>query len=370
MLIDNNSYTAIYRLFLLLILSVIVASCGIFSSDSNDGLNVDEWLISESEVVDGGPGIDGIPAIDSPRFDNVQNVNSFRDDRRITGIRMGDKLIAYPHQILDHHEIVNHEIDGEAVSVTFCPLTGTSVGAKRLIGGTTLEYGVSGLLYRNNLVMYDRNTGSVWSQMQMRSVGGEFSGTDINHVQLIETSWADWKAMYPDSEVLTTDTGFGRNYNIFVYGEGYTTNNNDILFPIRNEDDRLERKNRVHTLLPSGANEESEVQSYAFKDFGPETTIHEDTFSGNNYLIVGNNELSLMNSFRLETEFEQNLEFTPLDLSELPALMTDQHGNYWDAFGYALEGPDKGKQLTASRSFSGFWFAFADFYPNVNLVRF
>lgn len=284
---------------------LLVSSCSsFFSSNHSDGLDISEWLINDREILDGGPGIDGIPSIENPQFADVQDVSSFQDDRRITGLRVGDQLRAYPHQILDHHEIVNHEVNGKSMSVTFCPLTGTSVGVERHVGGTELEYGVSGLLFRNNLIIYDRNTGSAWSQMQLRSVGGDFSGTDFETVQLIETSWATWKDMYPDSKVMTTNTGFNRDYNIFVYGSDYSTNHNNILFPIRNEDNTLQRKQRVHTLLPPNATELSKVKAYLLSDFGPSTTIIKDNFMGDEYLLVGNRTNDLMNSFKLETAFE------------------------------------------------------------------
>ena len=365
---DNKLISNKLKILIMLTGSVfMISSCSsFFSSNDSDGLEIPEWLINEREIVDGGPGIDGIPSIENPQFANVQNVSSFQDDRRITGLRVGNQLRAYPHQILDHHEIVNHEVNGISLAVTFCPLTGTSIGVERNTGGTELEYGVSGLLFRNNLVIYDRNTGSAWSQMQLRSVGGDFSGTDFKMVQLIETSWATWREMYPDSEVMTTNTGFNRDYNIFVYGADYTTNHNNILFPIRNEDNTLQRKQRVHTLLPPNATELSKVKAYLLSDFGPSTTLLKDEFMGEEVLLVGNSTHELMNSFKLETAFEQELILEPVD-GELPIIMRDQHGNSWDIFGYAVDGPNQGERLTEARAYTGFWFALADFYPDIEL---
>ncbi len=357
-----------FHLFILAFISTgfVFSSCNVSDSSGSEGLDVSEWLINENEVVDGGPGIDGIPSIENPQFGNVTGMDNFRDDRRITAIRVGDRLIAYPHQILDHHEIVNHEIDGKPVTVTFCPLTGTSIGIKRDLNGTKLEFGVSGLLYRNNLIMYDRNSGSAWSQMELRSVAGDLSGTDAKMIQMIETTWETWKKMYADSEVLTRNTGFDRDYSIFVYGSDYTKNNGRILFPIKNEDDRLQRKDRVHALLPGSASEDSDVKAYPIKEFGPEMHLVKDQFMSEDFLLVGNFDLDLISSFKLMSEFERGLEMDAVN-SELPIVMKDQHGNGWDIFGYAIEGPNKGERLTKARAYTGYWFGLADFFPGIEL---
>lgn len=369
MRITNYTYRFVATVLLgLAALSLIFTSCNVSNSSGSGGIDVDEWLINENEVVDGGPGIDGIPSIENPNFATASGGNDLQDNRRVAALRIGDELRAYPHQILDQHEIVNHQVNGSSVTLTFCPLTGTSIGVDREQTGGGLEFGVSGLLYRNNLVMYDRNTGSTWSQMQLRSVGGEFSGTDAETIQVIETSWGQWKEMYPDSEVMTKNTGFGNNYDIFVYGSDYTTNHNSILFPIQNADNRLQRKERVHALLPANVNEESEVKAYAMKDFGSSMTIIRDQFMGKEVLIVGNHEVDIASSFQLETAFEKELELEAVN-GELPVVMKDQHGNGWDIFGYAIEGPNQGERLTSARGYTGYWFALADFFPEIALYQ-
>lgn len=367
MLINNyayRSYTA--ALLVLAAISLTLSGCNVSDSSGSGGLEVDEWLINENEVVDGGPGIDGIPSIENPNFGKASDISDFQANRRIAALRIGEELRAYPHQIMDQHEIVNHQVDGRSVTLSFCPLTGTSIGVDRDQTGGEIEFGVSGLLFRNNLIMYDRNTGSTWSQMQLRSVGGEFSGTDAEIIQVIETTWGQWKEMYPDSDVLTRDTGFGNNYEIFVYGSDYTTNHSSILFPIRNEDNRLQRKERVHALLPAEANEESDVKAYPLSSFGPGMTLIEDEYMGKNVLLVGSEDLDLVSSFRLITPFENELELEAVD-GELPIVMRDQHGNGWDIFGYAIEGPNEGERLTSARGYTGYWFALADFYPGIQL---
>jgi hypothetical protein len=104
-------------------------------------------------------------------------------NRRVTGVRIGNDFRAYPHKILDWHEIINDEIGGKPVAITFCPLTGTSIGIERSLEGSPVEFGVSGFLFRNNLILYDRISESYWSQMQLRSIGGDFSYLKNNFPQ-------------------------------------------------------------------------------------------------------------------------------------------------------------------------------------------
>ena len=375
---DHNSANYLMpSLFSIFILAFYTACDSTSSSDSNffgstgGTFGQIEWLVDRNEIIDGGPGIDGIPSIDSPNFTIASEVNFLDNRRRVTGIRMGNDVRAYAHQLLDQHEIVNDTFEGgESVAITFCPLTGTSIAVNRNLSGNRAEFGVSGLLFRNNLIMYDRATRSLWSQMQLRSIGGDMRGSDADVIQVIETSWETWKTMFPDSKVLNLETGYDRNYGIFVYGADYTTNHNRILFPVRNDDTRLNRKERVHALIPNNANEFSNVKAYAIRDFGSQTTIIKDSFMLVNYLIVGNHQLDFINAFKLITEFEKSLEFTPVfDESFFPAVMSDQRGNFWDIFGYAISGPNTGEQLTEARSYTGYWYALADFYSNTELFN-
>jgi len=373
---ETKHFLSANRLNFIVLLGIafFISSCSSSSSptsgnnDNSSSPDI-EWLINSGEIVDGGPGIDGIPSIENPRFTVASDVNFLQDGRRVAGIRIGDDIRAYPHQIMDWHEIVNDSFDGQDVAVTFCPLTGTSIGIERNLGGNSVEYGVSGLLFRNNLIMYDRFSTSFWSQMQLRSVGGDFGGTDASVVQVIETDWATWKEMYPNSQVLNTNTGFSRDYSGFAYGPQYTSNDSQILFPINNNDNRLNKKDRVHAILPSNVNENIDVKAYALKDFSNGIAIIEDSFMGNDYIIIGDQEHDFINAFRLSSAFEQSLEFTALDAPSGNVIMTDQAGNDWDIFGYAVSGPNEGEQLTPARSYTGYWFALADFFPGIELYN-
>lgn len=219
----SNTMKAVATVFLL-------TQCDLIEEDRISEEN--DWLIPTDEIMDGGPGQDGIPSIDSPNFKPAMDINYVDNSRLVLGIKEEGKIRAYPHQVMDFHEIVNDRLGDKPIAVTHCPLTGTGIGWVRSINGLETEFGVSGLLFRNNLIAYDRQTESYWPQMQLRAAQGDLKDREIKTAQVIETTWATWQQVYPRSEVLTTDTGFSRNYTGFAYGQGYLANHGQILFPI------------------------------------------------------------------------------------------------------------------------------------------
>ncbi|MDZ7771748.1 MAG: DUF3179 domain-containing protein [Balneolaceae bacterium] len=362
------SDTILRILLILLLYGFLFTACSNSVSDSsNDGH--DNWIIPRDQVVSGGPGKDGIPSVDRPVFAKASEVQYIDDDRRVVGLRIGDTIRAYPHQILDWHEIVNDEVNGTPVAITHCPLTGTAIGWNRKVNGQVTEFGVSGLLFRNNLIPYDRHTDSNWSQMQMRSVAGELAGTDIKTEDLLETTWATWKSMYPDSEVLTRETGYNRGYTGYAYGSTYSTDDSAILFPITHHDDRLDRKDRVHgVILERPADEVAPVRVYPIKVFGEGVNVIQETLRGQRILVVGSREHDFAASFRSTLPDGTQLEMKAVQ-DALPVVMEDGEGNRWNLFGVAVEGPRKGQRLQPTHSYTGYWFAWVDFFPALDLYQ-
>jgi len=195
-------------------------------------------------MMSGGPPPDGIPSIDEPRFIAASEAD-LDDGDKVIGLAHEGVVRAYPHSILVNHEIVNDEIAGENVAVTYCPLTATAQAFRT--GTTTL--GVSGRLINSNLVMYDRDTGSLWPQIIATAIDGERQGESLDEIDVVWTTWGQWRKLHPDTEVLSERTGFARNYRRDPYGSynplsGYYANP-QILFPVLHEDDELPAKHKV-----------------------------------------------------------------------------------------------------------------------------
>jgi hypothetical protein len=198
-------------------------------------------------VVSGGPGKDGIPSIDDPSFEPVDEVGDrLLDDAPVFGVEIDGQAKAYPQYVLVWHEIANDVVGDVPIAMTYCPLTGTAMAFER--GG--VEFGVSGNLVNSNLVMYDRATDSRWPQVLGTAIEGEHRGASLREHPTTWTTWSAWKAAHPDGLVLTEDTGNVRSYGRDPYGDydpkrGYYQSENFLFSPIR-ESDRFHPKAVVH----------------------------------------------------------------------------------------------------------------------------
>ncbi|WP_298477994.1 DUF3179 domain-containing protein [uncultured Maribacter sp.] len=339
--------------WLLLLMVSGLWSCS--SSNTNDSSKEGDressvWTIPKEEVLDGGPGRDGIPALENPNLINVSEVNFLADSDLVIGFQNGGDVRAYPHIILDWHEIINDNIGDVSLAVTYCPLTGTGIGWNRIVNGKETTFGVSGLLYNTNLIPFDRETSSNWSQILNESVNGELLGEKVGVLPLFETTWGVWKNLFPNSKVVSTNTGFSRTYGTSPYGD-YNTNNNRFLFPVE-KDSRLPLKERVYAVINN-----DKAKAYRFSDFSQGAVI-KDNFEGETYLIVGNADF--MVSFLLDANTTA-LEFEYV-FSGTEVIVKDDEGNEWSIFGEAISGPRAGEFLKPTTAFKGFWFSFPAFY--------
>lgn len=321
------------------------------------------WLIPIEEVKDGGPGKDGIPSIDDPQFISVAEVDFLEDNDLVVGMKLGEEVKAYPHVILDWHEIVNDKIGDKAFALTYCPLTGSAIAWDRIVDGQETTFGVSGLLYNTNLIPYDRLTNSNWSQMSIQCVNGELVGNDINTYQVVETTWKTWKNMYPTSKILSLNTGYTRNYGSYPYGD-YKSNHDRMLFQVNPDDDRLPRKDRVLGVINTGR-----AKVYRLVDFESKITVLNDSFSEVPLVVAGSSELNFLVAYDRQMDDGTVLEFSPVE-GQGDIILEDNEGNRWNVFGEAVSGQRKGQTMKQTNSFIGYWMAWGAFYPLANIYRF
>jgi hypothetical protein len=319
---------------------------------SGDNDNKSGWLIPKDEVIDGGPGKDGIPALSNPEFVTAAQADFLEPDDLVLGIKSRDIVRAYPHIILDWHEIINDEVQNKKVAVTYCPLTGTGIGWDRVLNGNETTFGVSGLLYNTNLIPYDRTTDSYWSQIGLNSVHGELIGTEARTYHLVETTWKTWKEMYPKTQVASLNTGFSRSYGNYPYGNYKTSNS--LIFSVDPRDERLDLKERVHGIIV-----ENEAMVLRFETFaGDKNKMVQTSFKNNSIVAIGNEDKNFIVSFINK----DNKKFTPIELPG-EGVFKDNDNNIYNVFGEIIEGPDAGSELEPTTSFMGFWFSFGAFYP-------
>jgi hypothetical protein len=196
-----------------------------------------------SEFQSGGPGKDGIPALDEPAFAPAAEIDFVEPAEPVLEVAVGRDVRAYPIQILIWHEIVSDVVGGTPVAVTFCPLCNTALVYDRRVAGRTLDFGTTGNLRNSDLVMYDRQTETWWQQFGGRALVGELVGRRLEPVPARIVSWRDFRDRRPQGRVLTRDTGHDRPYGRNPY-TGYDDVAAPPFFPTRS-DDRLPPKARV-----------------------------------------------------------------------------------------------------------------------------
>lgn len=346
--------------------SFILLSCSDSNSVENNinnggnsggnGSGNSTWSIDKDMVFDGGPGKDGIPALLNPNLINVINASFLSNNDLVLGFKDGDQIIAFPHKILDWHEIINIDTDNHSIAVTYCPLTGTGMGWNRIFNNNKTTFGVSGLLYKSNLIPYDRATNSNWSQLKLECVNGTLKGKKPEVSVLPEMTWGEWKKIYPQSKVVGTNTGFSRDYLKYPYG-GYKTDHNFFIFPVDPLKNNIPAKERVHVIISN-----TNAKVYRFNKFADGKVFVDNSFNNKTYLVVGNQNFIL--TFQLDRNTE-NLNFA-YDFNNSEIILSDDEGNKWNIFGEAVSGPRKGSFLQyAKTSMMAYYFSIESFYPKV-----
>ena len=190
----------------------------VWAEPLRNGFDLAGASIPLDEVLHGGPPRDGIPALDQPPHVSAADA-LWTDEQPVIGVSWQGQARAYPIAILSWHELVNDTLGERPVLVSYCPLCGSGIVFDRSVAGSELDFGVSGLLYRSDLLMYDRQTESLWSQIGARAVSGELVGRRLQLVRSAMMPWGDWRAAHPDTTVLTRETGHGRDYDHPPYGD-------------------------------------------------------------------------------------------------------------------------------------------------------
>jgi len=202
--------------------------------------------IPRNEILSGGPPKDGIPALSNAAFVDAARATFLKPDDRVIGVHLEGVSRAYPLNILNYHEVVNDRIGSLPFAVTYCPLCDSAAVFDRRHAGDELEFGVSGLLYNSNVLMYDRGgTGgeSLWSQMMAQSISGPRVTQSLKHLPVELTTWSDFKQRFPQAQVLSNETGNQRDYSVDAYAAYFRRQ--ALVFPAKPIDKRLPLKARV-----------------------------------------------------------------------------------------------------------------------------
>jgi hypothetical protein len=209
---------------------LVLASAPAAAAALYHGFDITNLDIPRSQLLPGGPPRDGIPALTDPAFVTASRASFLKDDDRVLGVAYNGAAKAYPLLIMNWHEIVNDHFSGVPVAVTYCPLCYTGMAFKAEFEGRRQTFGVSGLLYNSDVVLYDRQTESLWSQLMERAISGPRRGQRLEPVPVFNTTWGDWRRRHPETVVLSTSTGYKRDYRRDPY-VGYAQSA-DLMFPV------------------------------------------------------------------------------------------------------------------------------------------
>jgi hypothetical protein len=331
--------------------------------NNNDGHKDNDSAVplAYKEYVDnlmaGGPGKDGIPAIENPKYHDVESANLFLDPKdAVFLVKIANEVKIYPQKILVWHEIVNENFNGEILSITYCPLTASAIGYKGYIEKIkkVTSYGVSGKLLNSNLVMYDRATDSYIPQVLGKAIKGELTGEIIDTFPVVWTTWQLAKERYPRAQVLTSDTGYLRNYNDDPYGsykeKGNYYDSGKTLFPLLNTDNRLQEKEIVTGI----------------RLHDNPLAIHKDFMRKNKIYNDQSAEIVAFYDETLDTArvFSSKFKGEVLTFSFEDGVFSDHNGLVWSSEGISSEGT-----LEWVDSFDVMWFSWASYFPETRLVE-
>ena len=328
----------------------------IITQIADDGImitNGQKHIIPLEKIRSGGPPKDGIPSIDTPEFTEASQEYHVSDSDTVLGLEINGDVRAYPLSILVWHEIVNDNVGGVPVAVTYCPLCFTNQVFERVIDGQEVEFGTSGKLYNSNLVMYDRLTNSYWSQALGKAIVGELAGYELSTIPFDVIKWGDWKSLHPDSVVLTTNTGHIRAYGVDPYGNYYTETR--ILFPVENTDNRMHPKEII-----LGFNDGDVYKAYKQQDVESAVIIN-DQINNNPIFLIS---LYPGNARAFESHVDEKvLEFFFKDGS----IIVEETLSEWNYVGVAISGALVGTELNRIPFSPGFWFAWIAFHPDTDV---
>jgi Protein of unknown function (DUF3179) len=323
------------------------------------------------DFISGGPPRDGIPPIDEPKPVRPREADEWLDDREpVLVVEVSGETRAYPVQILVWHEIVNDVLGGRPIAVSYCPLCNSSLVFDRKVDDVgLLRFGTTGNLRHSDLVMWDDRTESWWQQLTGEAVVGELTGTRLEVLPSQTLSWADFKAHYPDADVLSRDTGFDREYGANPYA-GYDDPDSQPFLLESDPDGRLPPKERVvaidEVVVPFSRLARDPVAEVDV-DGTPVVVFHKRGVLSplDNAVISRSRDAGTAATFDRRLA-GRTLRFEPAGAGRFRDAET---GSTWDITGRASAGPLAGRRLRPVVSDQQFWFAVAAFLPDARIVH-
>lgn len=332
-------------------------------------------VVNPDDIFSGGPPPDGIPPIDDPVYAPISEIDFIDDDNEgVIVVEINGDVKAFPIQILIWHEIVNDEVGGVPVTITYCPLCNSALVFERQFGDRLLDFGTSGELYQSALVMYDRQTESLWAHFTGEGIVGHYAGAQLQLVPAQTLGWASFTESFPEAEVLTLDTGADRPYGENPY-VGYDDASTDPIggFISQPIDDQFSAKDRVVGII-----DESGTYAVLLDDLAADGAVELGTpqrplvafqTGGLNSAledrgIADGRDVGQTGAFVALAEDGTQLSFT----REGENFVDVETGSTWNILGRAIDGELSGQRLAAVPVVDTFWFSWSTYQPDHVLV--
>ncbi|MEP1035151.1 DUF3179 domain-containing (seleno)protein [Ekhidna sp.] len=310
----------------------------------------DGWSLPPSEIVGGGIGKEGIPSLENPDFLHKSATNFLSGDDLLIGVEINGQVRLFPHRIMDRHEVANDQVGAAKYSLTFCPLTGSTVAISR---NDDDSFGVSGLLHNSNLIYYNRATNNFWSQMKLSSIKGENVCESVIPLGTVEMTWEGWQKSVADFVVLDINTGFDKDYSDAF--SAAILEHNTPLWPYSPKDNRLKNFEKVYVLFVDGF-----PKAYPLNLFDEEIKVIRDAILGKEIIIISNKKHELITAY-------YNVKGLNYSIREGAELMLMQENNRWNIFGSLVSGADS--NLTKPQGYMAYWFSAAAMFPNIEIYN-
>jgi hypothetical protein len=326
-----------------------------------------------SDIRPGGPPPDGIPPIDDPSFESIADADTWLEAQSpVLVMDVGGDARAYPLAILTFHEIVNDVVDDRPVLVTYCPLCNSGLAFERTLNGEVLSFGTSGRLWRSNLVMYDRDTRSLWSQFTGEAIVGQRLGDTLDRLPLQIVAWQQFTADWPEGQVLSRDTGHDRDYGRNPY-VGYDTSDRPFLF----DGDTGGPLAEMERVVATGG--EEDPVAYPLTLLQDELVLHDEVAGEPAVVWWTPGTASALDRASIDAGddvgatgvFRRTVDGQELTFSDAgDDRFTDaETGSAWTVLGTAVDGPLAGTQLERIPHDDTFWFVQFAFRPETRVAE-
>ncbi len=327
-----------------IILSILIVTMYGCNSESNNSLSGSppieyNWVIPKGNVTG---NFNLFPLAVNPTFTKVSEVDFISDNALVAIISFKNEIRVYPYKYIKPYESINDIIDGNNIAMTYCPITKSALCWNTNFKLDTFTLRASGYLLNDNVVLYDKNSDTYWSQMLSASIKGKYAEQNNTNFNFIETKWVLVKNHFKDALVFTNNSISNSKKS-----------NNKI------NSKKIEDNVSVYGILDKKVKSTTKVHIFKYEEFENKIKIFQSRIGIDNILIVGSKNLHFITSYIND----QNTIFTPVQ-NNFPVVMKDSDQNQWNIFGIAISGPRKGQQLKSPTGFIALWWAWNGFYDD------